>query len=123
MLNLARNEWDDTALQTQDSKFELRWSEGEHGLSVTEVPQNIKYLQVSEELTLCFFKNWMQEGGRTRDIYSHHRGHNDPLIAIVISLYSHQSYRLKSFMNEWMNEILYSACIQPEAVQSAEHRE
>ena len=26
-------------------------------------------------------------------------------------------------MNEWMNEILYSACIQPEAVQSAEHRE
>ena len=27
------------------------------------------------------------------------------------------------WMNEWMNEILYSACIQPAAVQSAEHRE
>ena len=55
--NLARStswglwdEWDDTALQTQDSKFEHRWSEAEHGLSVTEVPHDNKYLQVSEEL-------------------------------------------------------------------------
>ena len=47
---------------TQDSKFELRWSEAEHGLSVTEVPRNIKYLQVSEELALCFFETWMPEG-------------------------------------------------------------
>ena len=87
------DEWDDTALQTQDSKFELRWSEAEHGLSVTEVPHNIKYLQGSEELTLCLFETWMPEGGRTRDLYSHHRGYNDPFIAIVVSLYSHQSYR------------------------------
>ena len=36
----------------------------------------------------------MPEGGRAR----HHRGHNDPFIAIVVSLYSHQSYRLKCFM-------------------------
>ena len=55
-------------------------------------------LQVSVELTLCFFETWMPEGGRTRDFYSHNRGHNGPFIAIVVSLYSHQSYRLKCFM-------------------------
>ena len=64
MLNFARrtfwgwwNEWDDTALQTQDSKFAA-----EHGLSVTEVPHNIKYPQGSEELTLCLFKTWIPKG-------------------------------------------------------------
>ena len=34
---------------------------------------------------------------------------------------SDDSYHLflcAQLMNEWMNEILYSACIQPEAVQS-----
>ena len=105
MLNFAKrtfwgwwDKWDDTALQTQDSKVELRWSEAEHGLSVTEVPHNIKYVQGSEELTLCLFETWIPEGGRTRDLDSHHRGYNDPFIALVVSLYSHQSYRLKCFM-------------------------
>ena len=33
----------------------------------------IKYLQGSEELTLCLFETWIPEGGRTCDLYSHHR--------------------------------------------------
>ena len=38
------NEWDDTTLQTQDSK-----------VSVTEAPQNIASSRVSGEETFCFF--------------------------------------------------------------------
>ena len=37
--------------------------------------------------------------------------------------HSPTEFYILNTMKEWMNKILYSACIQPEAVQSAEHRE
>ena len=63
-LNLARrtswewrDEWDDTALETHDSKFEpcmAVWGQVRY-LSVTEAPHNIKSLRMSGE-EMCYFE-------------------------------------------------------------------
>ena len=60
------DEWDDTALQTQDSKFEPWRSESEHAtsLSLTEAPRNIASLQMSEEERFCFFETWRPDCSR-----------------------------------------------------------
>ena len=51
------DEWDDTVLQTQDSKFEPWRSEAKH-LSITEVLHNIEFSRVIGGETFCFFENW-----------------------------------------------------------------
>ena len=45
-------EWDDTAFQTRDSKFEPWRSEAEHA------PHDIESLRVSREETFCVFRTW-----------------------------------------------------------------
>ena len=58
------DEWDDTALQTQDSKFEPWWSEAEHAISQSwRFTHNIESLRVSGEETFCFFETWRPEWG------------------------------------------------------------
>ena len=58
------DEWDDTALQTQDSKFEPWRFEAEHALG----NHNTEYLRVSGEKTFVFLKLECQSGGRTSDL-------------------------------------------------------
>ena len=57
-------------LACSDTAFESRalmvWGRARY-LSVTWAPHNIKSLQVSEKVTICFFETWMPAGGRTRD--------------------------------------------------------
>ena len=53
------DEWDDTTLQTQDSKFEPWWSEAEH--TTSEASYNIGSL--SGEETFCFFETWRPDWG------------------------------------------------------------
>ena len=63
-LQFLWDEWDNTALQTQNAKFEPWWFEAEHATSVvTEAPHNIESLCVSGEKTFCFFETWMSERG------------------------------------------------------------
>ena len=59
------DEWDDTALQAQNSKFVPWRSEVEHATarSQSPPPHNIDFLRMSGEETFCFFKTWMSERG------------------------------------------------------------
>ena len=54
------DEWDDTALQTQNSKFEPWLSGAEHATSRSRGFVTIKYwiFSVSGEETFCFFQIW-----------------------------------------------------------------
>ena len=53
------DEWDDTALQTQGSKFEPWWSEAEHATTRSQrLPAKIEFLRVSGEETFCLFETW-----------------------------------------------------------------
>ena len=55
------NEWDDTALQTQDSKFEPWWSEAEHATSRSRrLPTILNFYECGEE-TFCFFETLRPE--------------------------------------------------------------
>ena len=57
-------EWDDTALQTQDSKFEPLRSATEHATSLSRrLHHNIESLRVSGEQTFGFLETWMPERG------------------------------------------------------------
>ena len=70
MLNWARrtswgcwDEWNDTALQTQDEKFEPGQSEAEHATSRSRSPpHNIESLRVSREETFVSLKPYCQSG-------------------------------------------------------------
>ena len=55
----------DTALQTQNLKFEPLRSEAEHATSPARsgTPYNIYSLKVSGEETFCFFETWWPEWG------------------------------------------------------------
>ena len=55
------DEWEDTALQTQDAKIEL-WGRARY-LSVTEASQNTRSLRVSRKDTFCFLETWMPDWG------------------------------------------------------------
>ena len=61
-------DWDDTVLQTQDSKFEPWRSEAEHAtyLSVTEAPYNTNFHTWMGKKHLCFFET-AETGNRTRN--------------------------------------------------------
>ena len=69
------DEWDNTVLQTRDSKFVVWRSEAEHATSWSQrLPtilnlcelhfvHNTKYIRVSGEETFCFLETWMPERG------------------------------------------------------------
>ena len=60
------DEWVETALKSQDSKFELWRSEAKHATSRSrEVSHSIESFYVSGEETFCFFKTWLPERGQT----------------------------------------------------------
>ena len=58
------DEWDDTVLQTQDSKFEPRRSEADHATSRSRrLPTILNLYEWAGKTNLCFFENWMPERG------------------------------------------------------------
>ena len=62
------DKWDETALQTQSSKFELWRSEAEHATTWSRRLPMILNLREWAGKTFCFFENWQPEWVRTRDI-------------------------------------------------------
>ena len=57
------DEWDDTALQTQDSKFESLRSEAEHATSRSRRLPTILNLNEWAGKNIFFFETWMPEWG------------------------------------------------------------
>ena len=63
------DEWDDTALQRQDSKFEPRRSEAEHAASRSRgLPSILNLYEWAGKLSIVSFKLECQSGGRTLDL-------------------------------------------------------
>ena len=57
-------EWDDTALETQDLKFESWWSEAEHATFQSRKLHTILNIyEWAEKETFCFFETWIPEWG------------------------------------------------------------
>ena len=63
------DEWDDTALQTENAKFESWWSEAKHATSLPRrLPTALSLYEWAGKKHFVFLKFECQSGVRTRDL-------------------------------------------------------